>query len=83
MERSLEALPGRYYDIQALFHGFNQDFSWDNGEATRTSSAAVLNLFLWLDWILFFLFAYMTIINYSYFIAAKTTISDYSNYSLS
>ena len=77
----LEAMPKRYYDVQALFHTDSEEFSWDNGDATKTTSKAVLNLFIWLDWFLYLFFGYLTLINYSHFIAAKSW-SDYSNYTL-
>ena len=82
LRRGLDAFPKRYYDIQALYHGDEENFSWDNGDATNTTSVEVLTLFLWLDWFLYIFFGYFTLINYSYFVSAKSW-STYTGYSLS
>lgn len=81
VQQSLDAMPKRYYDIQSLVHGGFEDFKWENGDATKSTSVNVLNLFIWLDVTLYFFFCYFTVINYSYFNAAKSW-SSYSNYNL-
>ena len=75
VQKGLAAMPKRYFDIQALFHGSQEEFNWANGEATNTTTASVLNLFIWFDWILYLIFGYFTLINYSYFNAAKSFTS--------
>ena len=72
INRSLDALPKRYYDIQSFVHAGHDEFQWRNGDATKTTSVSVLNLFIWLDIILYLVFCYFTIINYSFFISAKS-----------
>ena len=61
--------------------GSELGYSLDNGDATRTTSVAVLNMFIWFDWILYILFGYLTLINYSVFVNAKTWTS-YKGYNL-
>ena len=73
--RTLSGFPKRYYDIQSFFHGYDDEFKWENGDATSSTSLSVINLFIWLDWVLFIAFGYFTLINYSYFIAAKSWTS--------
>ena len=81
VKRGLEALPKRYLDFAALHHFGEDEFKWDNGEATATTPASALNLILYMDWFLFIIFGYFTLINYSHFHAAKSW-ADYSNYTL-
>ena len=81
VKQSLAAMPKRYYDIQSFVHGGYEDFKWENGDATKSTSVNVLNLFIWLDIVLYLVFAYFTAINYSYFNAAKSW-STYSKYNL-
>ena len=72
VNRGLDALPKRYYDIQNLLHRGHEEFQWNNGDATKTTSVSVLNLFIWLDIVLYLIFAYFTIVNYSFFLSAKS-----------
>ena len=72
VQQSLDALPKRYYDIQSFIHGGHDEFQWNNGDATKSTSVAVLNLFIWLDIVLYLIFSYFTLINYSFFISAKS-----------
>ena len=72
INRSLDALPKRYYDIQSFVHAGHDEFQWRNGDATKATSETVLNLFIWLDIVLYLVFFYFTIINYSFFLSAKS-----------
>lgn len=71
VRQALAALPKRYFDIQALYHENATEFKWENGEAVATTSANVLNLYIWLDWFAYIFFGYFTLVNYSHFSAAK------------
>ena len=62
VHKALLGMPQRYYDVQSLYHNGETEFQWNNGEATLTTSAAVLNLFLWLDWFGYLFFAYLVVI---------------------
>ena len=81
MQRGVDALPGRFYDMQALFHKGDTEFSWDNGNATKTNSAGLLIWYIIMDWLLYIIYCYLVLICYSYFVKAKTW-SSYSGYSL-
>ena len=82
VREGLAALPKRYFDFQSLYHDGATEFKWENGEATATTSAAVLNLYIWLDWFGYLAFGYFTLVNYSHFVKAKTW-TDYTGYTLS
>ena len=62
MQRGVDALPKRYYDMQALFHGGETDFSWDNGNATKTNSEGILIWFIIMDWLLYIIYCYLILI---------------------
>ena len=62
-------------------HDGSDEFKWENGDAESGLSKSQINSFLWLEGILYLIFAYFTLINYSHFVNAKTW-SDYSNYTL-
>ena len=57
--------------MQALYHGDATEFNWANGDATVVTTTGTLALYMALDWIFYLLFCYLTLINYSHFIAAK------------
>ena len=65
-------------DIQSFYHDGATEFSWENGDATKTTSEAVLNLQLWISVIAYIVFGYFTLINYSHFDTAKSW-ADYTS----
>ena len=81
VHHGLEALPKRYFDIQALYHGNDKEFSWANGDATLERNSSTLQLFIIFDWIFYVLFGYLVLTNYSHFVAAKSW-TDYKNFTL-
>ena len=74
-------MPRRFFDVQALFHSDSSNFSWDNGNATKTSSTGVLVWFIIQGWLFYVIFSYFTLINYSYFVSAKKWTA-YTGYNL-
>ena len=57
-----------------LNHGGATEISWANGEAVQpASSATVLWLVIVADWTLYLMYAFLTLINYSYFAQSKTS----------
>ena len=60
---------------------FEPDTAWDNSDAIIGNSNFALNFFLIFVWSAYLTFCYFTLINYSYFISAKSW-ADYSNFTL-
>ena len=82
VHQGLEALPKRYFDVQSLYHGNSKEFNWANGDATLETSSGTLVTYMVLDWLVFFFFCYLVLINYSHFVAAKSW-ADFKNFTLS
>ena len=72
VHQALEALPKRYFEVQALYHANDEEFDWANGDATLQTSSGALTTYMVLDWLIYLLFAYLVLVNYSHFVAAKT-----------
>jgi len=71
--RGLENLPKRYQYVQQLLTDAGKPFEWRNGDATMEKTNTALGLYILLDWLLYFVFAYFTLINYSYFIEQQVS----------
>ena len=73
----MEALPGRFHSFIRLFHDYSDDteFKFENGDAWEPNNVRLLRWYIASEWLLYLIFVYFVLINYSYFIQAKSSTS--------